>query len=373
MARIVIIGGGFGGVVAAETLSKSLGREHQITLISRSNKFIFYPALVRLAFGKCRSDDVTSDLREILLSHQVQFIEAEVARIDPETRHVITAHGEVEGKISYDFLFCAMGRRLASERVTGFFEHSHHLLSEDAALRFGVAVSDFSAGRAVIGQCPGARLPVPVYETAFALSRLLEKSGQRKQARITIVSPEPPGLQFGDGNIAIALRDAMEGHNIEFIPDFKIETITPGMVMTDEGLAIKHRLLMLLPPFRGSSVARSAGIADDEDYIRVDQEMKVQGADRIYAAGDCVGFPGPKLGHMAVHQAEVAAENLAAEIKGTGRKATYNHEIMLVIDEGGADTIFLHKALWEDKPATVRQGRFWGWAKRIHEKYWRYI
>jgi NADH dehydrogenase FAD-containing subunit len=52
MANVLILGGGFGGVVAAETLAKTLAPEHQITLVSRSRQFIFYPALVRLAFGK---------------------------------------------------------------------------------------------------------------------------------------------------------------------------------------------------------------------------------------------------------------------------------------------------------------------------------
>ena len=76
------------------------------------------------------------------------------------------------------------------------------------------------------------------------------------------------------------------------------------------------------------------------------------------------------MGHMAVHQAEVAAANLALEIKGIEPVAAYNHEMMLVIDEGGEDTIYLHKGLWVDEPAIIGQSRFWSWAKRILEKYW---
>ncbi len=372
MARVVILGGGFSGVVAARELSKKLGSDHQITLVSRSSRFIFYPALVRLAFGKWEPDDISTDLREAMIDRRIQFIEAEVARIDPQTRRVITAHGEVEGNVPYDYLLFCLGRRLGTERVTGFFEHAHHLLNLDGALKFGEAVRDFHEGRAVIGQCPGARLPVPIYETAFALSRLLEQRGERDQARLTIVSPDPPGFQFGDGNIARALRDALEAHQIEYLPDFRIEEVSSGVVRGDTGQGIKYDLLMLLPPFFGSSATKGAGISDNEDYINVDLKLKVTGVERMYAAGDCVSFPGPKLGHMAVHQAEVAAENLAAEIHAREPRATYEHEMMLVIDEGGSDTIFLHKALWDNRPASVRQGRFWSWAKRVHEKYWQY-
>ena len=53
MANILILGGGFGGVVAAESLAKQLGDGHQLTLISNNRNFTFYPELVRLAFGRC--------------------------------------------------------------------------------------------------------------------------------------------------------------------------------------------------------------------------------------------------------------------------------------------------------------------------------
>lgn len=369
-ANILILGGGFGGVVAAEALSKELGRDHQITLVSRSSRFLFFPALVRLAFGKCEPDDVSFDLREAMLDRRVRFVEAEVARIEPDARRVILAHGEMEGELLYDYLIFALGRRLATEQITGFFEHSHHLLTMEGALEFGEALRNFHEGRAIIGQCPGARLPVPVYETAFALSRMLEERGERDGARITIVGPDAPGLQFGDGDVALALRTALDDHSIEYLPDFPIERVARGAVSTSNGHAINYGLLMLLPPFRGPGAVRDLGITDNEGYIGVDSAMRVQGVERMYAVGDCVNFNGPKMGHMAVYQGEVAAANLALEIKGLEPIAAYDHEMMLVIDEGGQDTIYLHKGLWVDEPTIVRQGRFWNWAKRIHEKYW---
>lgn len=90
------------------------------------------------------------------------------------------AHGEVEGELLYDHLIRAFGRRLATERVSGFFEYSNHLLTLESALKSRKVIRDFSHGCAVIGQSPGARLPVPVYEAAFALSRFLTERGQRK-------------------------------------------------------------------------------------------------------------------------------------------------------------------------------------------------
>ncbi len=370
MAKILILGGGFGGVIAAERLAKELGDEHQITLVSRSRLFVFYPALVRLAFGKCERDDVSFDLRRTMLSRRVNFIEAEVARLDAHERKVTIAHGEVEGHLSYDYLIFALGRRLATERITGFFEHAHHLLNVDKALKFGKAVSAFHKGRAVIGQCSGARLPVPVYETAFALSRLLEARGERKAVEITVVNPQTPGVQFEDNNVARAITGALDKHGIESRSDFSIEHVTFGAAYDSLGEGVEFDLLMLLPPFQGSSAASNLGITNDESYINVDWAMRVIGYDRMYAIGDAVNLCGPKMGHMAIRQAEVAAANLIAEIAGHEPIARYNHELKLVIDEGGSDSVYLHEDLWVDEPADVKQGRFWTWAKQAQEKYW---
>jgi sulfide:quinone oxidoreductase len=347
MAKVLILGGGFGGVVAAERLAEQLSDEHQITLVSRSRNFVFYPALVKVAFGRCEAKDVSFDLRHAMLDRRVNFIEAEVARIDPHERKVAIAHGEIEGNISYDYLIFALGRRLATERITGFYEHAHHLLNLDKALKFGNAISNFHHGRAVIGQCAGTRLPVPVYETAFALARLLKERGERDLVRITVVSPGEFASEFEDRDAAIALENS-----------------------TSSGQAINHDLLMLLPPFRGSSAASYLGLTNDEGYINVDWTMRVTGHKRIYAVGDCVNFTGPKMGHMATRQGEVAAINLAAEIEGHDPVSHYSHELKLVIDEAGNDSIYLQKDIWKESPATIKRGRFWSWAKRAQKEYW---
>jgi len=370
MANVVIAGGGFAGVVAAESLATRLDPEHQITLVSRSDQFIFYPALVRLAFGKCELADVSFDLRQALPSRRVRFIKAEIARVDPAFRRVILGHGEVEGDLSYDYLILALGRRLATERITGYFEYANHLLDVEGALKFGEALRQFNKGRAVLGQCPGARLPVPVYETAFALSRYLTERGVRDSVGITIISPDPPTYQLGDAEVARALRTALETHNVEFLPDFSVDRVTATAVMPESRHGMNYDLLMLLPPFRGPGPVTGLTISQEDGYIGVDETMRVKGAAQMYAAGDCVNLSGPKLGHMAVQQAEVVAANITAEIRGQPPAASYNHEMMLVIDEGSQESIYLHKGLWDDEPATVKQGRFWSWAKRIHEKYW---
>ena len=369
MAKVLILGGGFGGVVAAERLAQQLSDEHQITLVSRSRNFIFYPALVRLAFGHCEKKDVSFDLRHAMLDRRVNFIEAEVARINPYEKKVTIAHGELEGNLPYDFLVFALGRRLATERITGFYEHANHLLNVDKAIQFGKTVSNFHEGHVVLGQCADTRLPVPVYETTFALARVLSERGERDRVKITLVSPGPLGSEIADeaGN---AIQRALKDRQIEFLPDFSITSVYEDAVISDGGRRLKFDLLMLLPPFRGSPAASYLGATNHEGYINVDGTMRVVGHEGIYAVGDCVNFEGPKMGHMAVRQGDVAAANLAAEIQGHEPVSRYTHEMRLVIDDSGSDSIYLHKNIWTDAPATLKQGRFWSWAKRVQKEYW---
>lgn len=299
-----------------------------------------------------------------MLNRRINFIEAEVAYIDPFERTVTIAHGQVEGKLPYDYLVFALGRRLATERIMGFYEHAHHLLNVDKAISFGKAVKKLHAGRAVFGQCSGARLPVPVYESALALARRLDEKGERERVRISVVSPDTLDGDFGDALAAAAIRKSLDSHQIEFLSNVRIESLMQNSAITN-GDAINFDLLMLVPPFRGSSAASYLGITNEEGYIHVDSTMCVAGQERIYAVGDCTNFDGPKMGHMAVRQAEVAAANLAAEIEGRAPVSRYQHEMRFVIDE-----LYVHKDLSTDAPATVRQGRFWSWAKQVQKKYW---
>jgi sulfide:quinone oxidoreductase len=187
--------------------------------------------------------------------------------------------------------------------------------------------------------------------------------------RITIISPDAVGSEFGGADVGLALQKALDQHQIEVISGFSIEKITEHAALTGAGQSINFDLLMLMPPFQGASAVLYQGITNDA-YINVDWLMRVIGVEGMYAVGDCVNFSGPKMGYMAVRQAEVAATNLAAEIEGHEPVTHYDHEMRLVIDEGGSDSVYLHKDIWTNEPGTIRQGRFWSWAKRAQEKYW---
>ena len=370
MANILILGGGFGGLVAVEKLASEFGSEHQITLISKSRKFIFYPALVQVAFGKFKPGDISFDLRRKLSGIGVRFKEGEAVRINTESRLVSVAKEDYTVDVPYDYLVIASGRRLATEQTPGFFEHAHHLLGVKAALKFGAAVKDFRGGRIVVGMCPGARLPVPACETAFALARRFETEISEKKISITVVFPETVREAFGGAKIYEELEWAFAKQDINTLENFPVREISEDKISSDDGQAMKHDLLMLVPPFQGQTMIKHSDLADESGFAKVNNLMQVAELPQTYAVGDCAAFPGPKLAHMAVRQAAVAAKNIAAEINGEPPDEIYYHEIATIIDQGDADSIFLYYGIWNDELYRLQKGRLWSRAKKIHERFW---
>ncbi len=371
MANILVIGGGFGGMVTAERLAASLDKSHQITLVTPSEKFTFYPALLHLAFGECSADDITFPLRPKLEGLGVRYIRGELLRIDPNRKVADITGDDVNGEIAYDYLVLALGRRLATERVPGFFEYASHLLGVGAAMKFGDKIRDFRAGTIVLGTCPDGRLPVPVCEAAFALARRFKDEMADGRVRIKVVFPESLEAVFGGASIHHQLEAAFARHHINVLYDVPITEVSSTEILSSNGHAINYDLLMLVPPFRGHAILKGLGITDDSDFIKVDGYMRVHNLANAFAVGDLVAFSGPKFAHMAVRQAEVAAVNLATTLKGGQPDTEYYHEIAAVIDAGGADSIYLHYGIWDDSTYRLKKGHFWGLAKDMHDKLWR--
>ena len=371
MANILIVGGGFGGLVAAERLAQGLGSEHEITLVSPRDKFTFYPGLVQLAFGEADENDITFDLRSRMKDLGVRFIQGELTFLNPERNRAEIAGKDLSGELGYDFVVLALGRRLATEKIPGFFEHSHHLLGIGAATRLGAAIRDFREGTIVLGLCPGALLPVPVCETAFALARRFEEGINEGRVHIKVVFPGSVKDAFGGADLHKELESAFARHRINVLYDIPIREVTGNEVLSTDKHRIRHDLLMLVPPFRGQAILNDLGALDDDDFLKVDGFMRVYGRTKTYAAGDLVAFSGPKFAHMAVRQGNVAADAIISELKGTEPNTEYYHEIATVIDAGGPDSIYLHYGIWDDALYSLRKGRFWSVAKNAHDAFWR--
>jgi len=370
MAKILILGGGFGALIAAEQLASSLNGEHEITLVSPNRNFIFFPALVHLAFGKCEADDVTFDLGHKMKEIGIRYVQGEMIAINRERRTVEVAGEDLRGEIAFDYLVIAIGRRLATEKVPGFFEYAQHLLGIGSALKLGRSIEEFGTGRIVVGLCQDGRLPVPVCETAFALAKKFKAEISDGRTQIKLIFPGSLDDAFGGAGLRKELQSAITSHGINVLYDIQIADISENYITSRDGHKIDHDLLILVPPFRGNAALSNLGITDDSHFIAVDEFMRVKTFEGVYAVGDIAALDGPKFAHMAVRQGKVAAENIVAELRGEEPDHKYQHEIATVIDTGGADSIYLHYGIWDQKLYRLGKGKFWSLSKHIHDAYW---
>jgi sulfide:quinone oxidoreductase len=370
MARILIIGGGFAGLVTAEKLSSSLGGAHEISLVSPDKWFTFYPALVHLAFGECEIEAVRSDLAARLKDIGVRFIEGSMTRFIPDRKTVEVSGKDIRGEMSYDFVVFALGRRLATEKIAGFYKYSHHLLDPASAVKFGRAIDEFRGGDIILGACPGARLPVPVCEAAFEIAKRFEKEIESGNVRVKVIFPESLDEAFGGAGVHQKFEEAFARHRINVLYNVPIAAVTEDHVLSSEGHKIHHDLLMLIPPFKGNAALSSYGLTDADDFVRVDGKMRIFDLEDAYAVGDNVAFSGPKFAHMAVRQAQIAAANIVSEINGQEPAQNYYHEVAAIVDAGGSDSIYVHFGIWDAELYRLKKGRFWGLAKGAHDALW---
>ena len=214
-------------------------------------------------------------------------------RIHGKRRKAEIAGDDFRGEIGYDYLVIALGRRLATERVPGFFENAQHLLGVKAALNFGKLVRTFREGTIIVGLCPGGRLPVPVCETAFALARKFEPQMRDGKVQIKVIFPDSLKGAFGGANLHTELEAAFEKHGIHVLYDVPIKEIAFNEVISSNKHNIKCDLLMLVPPFSGNASLRDLGVTDEEYFVKVDDSMRVKGLKNTYAVGDMSHFPDP--------------------------------------------------------------------------------
>src|SRR5688572_8860991 len=140
MAKILILGGGFAAVSAAETLAPAVDAGHEVTLVSKGTELTFFPGIVPMVFGDLEPVDICADLRQPLAERGIKFVQGEVRGINTVGRKVVVGRDRIDSSLDYDYLVLAMGPRVAAHQIPGLFENAHHLLTIDAASEFKNAI-----------------------------------------------------------------------------------------------------------------------------------------------------------------------------------------------------------------------------------------
>jgi sulfide:quinone oxidoreductase len=314
--KIVILGGGCGGVVAATHLGRKLGADHDVILVDRRAEHIFMPAFLFIMLGERQPRDISRSLR-LLEKRNVRIIQSEILGIDPARREVALERE----KINYDYLIVSLGLQTRPDLVSGFAESSQHPWEMESAMRLRETLTDFRSGRIVVGVPLGPyRCPPAPYEAQWMLDGYFRQKGIRERVTIEYFTREAePSGEAHDPTVWMDAESKRRGikQNYEFV----VRSIDPERKVV-QGLynyRIPYDLLVMVPPHRPAQVLLDSGLADTETGIRVDYDTLETKWENVYAIGDCADMPASKAGGVAHQEADVLAHNLAVAITGKGR------------------------------------------------------
>ena len=380
---VVILGGGVGGLVAANELARRLPRRHRIVLVERSARHAFAPSFLWLMTGERRAGQIARDLRA-LVRPGVEVVHAEAHGIDLAAGRV-----EVDGRaIPYDHLALALGAELAPEAIPGLAEAAHTFYTLEGADRLRTTLETFTGGAVAVVvsalpyKCPGAP-----HEGAMLLGDVFRKRGLRGKIDLRLFTPEPQPMPVAGPELGSAVKGMLESRRIGFHPSHKLTAVNPdARELAFEGRpAVKYDLLVAIPPHRGPRLVREAGLANEAGWVPVDHRRLTTRHERVYAIGDLVAIPLPgrwkpdaplmlpKAGVFAHAHALVVARRITAEITGTSPHDEFCGDGYCMLEAGEDLAGFAFGNFFAEPSPDVwlrRTGKAWHLGKVLFERWW---
>jgi sulfide:quinone oxidoreductase len=376
MKRILVLGGGVGGTLVANLVSRKLKKQIaagdvSVTVVDATGTHTYQPGFMYIAMGGERAEKLNRPERS-LLDERVELVVGQIERIDEAGKVVRLADGR---DLPWDELILATGSRIVPEAIEHFEQEAHHFYSAEAAAKLRTALDAFAGGKVVVGiagmpyKCP----PAPL-EVTFLIESELRERGLRDKSEIHYCSPI--GRAFTIESVSEMATPILEQKGIELHTFFNVESIDPERkaVLSLEGEELPYDLLILVPPHKGAQVVIDAGLAPGAGWLPTDQQtLNVKGKEHIWALGDATDLPLSKAGSTAHFEAPVVAERVAASVLGRepeGKEAVYTGKVMCFFEVGDGKGTLLQFD-YNHPPKPPKPGRMWHLGKIVFNKtYW---
>ncbi|HTK15431.1 MAG TPA: FAD-dependent oxidoreductase [Acidimicrobiia bacterium] len=329
--RVVVLGAGFGGLELTTRLSDEFGDAADIVLIDQSDGFIFGFSKLDVMFGRTPPDAVRHAYRDFV-KPGVQFVQATVTAIDPAAKHVETDAGPFDA----DILVVALGADLDPQATPGLLEGGNEFYTVEGAFALRDVLANFSGGRVIVGvtsvpfKCP----PAPS-ETALLMHDHLVTRGLREGSEIALVMPMPVPIPPSPA-ASEALIVAFAERGIRWHPNQLVNELDPARKVAKfaDGTEMPYDLFLGVPVHRVPSVVAESGMTVD-GWIPVDPLTLETSHPGVFAVGDVTSVGTPKAGVFAEGQAVVAADRIAAIIRGASGAAEYDGHGLCYLEFGG--------------------------------------
>ena len=336
-ARVVIVGGGFGGLYAAQALR---GKNVQVTLVDRRNHHLFQPLLYQVATAALSPGDIAHPIRAVLRRQaNARVLLAEATSVD------LPAHtlALTDGTIPYDYLILATGARHAYFGHDEWEENAPGLKSLEDALEIRRRVLlaferaerelDEAHRRAlltfvIVGAGPtGVELAGAIAEIARHVMISDFRAINPRDARVILVEAGARVLPTFPEELSDAAENSLKRLGVEVLKNRRVTSIEPTRVLLGPEV-IEAETTLWAAGVTASPLAQSLGVPlDRAGRVRVESDLTVPGHPEVMVIGDLAlftrqdGKPLPGVCPVAIQQGRHAARNILRTIAGLPRES----------------------------------------------------
>lgn len=330
MEKIIIIGGGFGGIAAA---SKLIQNKKSVTIISESDHFLFTPLLHEAAAGELSVDNIAICLRNIFKGTDIRLIKSKVEKIDLTKR--IVHYGKE--KLNYTTLIISTGSQVNYYGIKGAEEFTFNLKKKHDVLKLRESVRE-SLERAsatknkkeieksltfvVVGAGPTG------IEYIGDLAGYLAKEKQhypvlkKYSPKLFLVNAAKEILPLMDQKSKSFVLKRLSNIGVTLLNESLVSEVGEGFVVLPGYKRIYSGTIVWSAGVKPSTLVTVPRIQDERGYFYVDNYLKISGQDNVYAIGDSAFMKGvPQLAQSAIAQGNAAADNILRKLEGKNQKS----------------------------------------------------
>ncbi|MGC9140210.1 MAG: sulfide-quinone oxidoreductase [Mesoaciditoga sp.] len=364
--RILIIGGGFGGLSTFYSLQKNGSKYVEITLVDSRETSLEKPSLPEVAFVGKPLNKVQIPLKSVIENRGGKYMNSEVKVVDPRSNYVELNNGE---RIPYDYLVIATGAIKDYNAIEGFKDYGYSVCDDDHAPKLYERIMNFNGGKIAVGAAktewadhPGVKklsapCEGPVGEIMFMLDYALRQRAIRSKSTINVFSPGEIFFEDVGPKVHKSLEPVIKAQGINVLTSKVIKKIEKDHVEFEDGTSLESDLTIIIPPYSGIPFVKNSGIGDEKGFIMTDSQMRHENYKNIFAIGDINAMAMPKLGHIAVMQGQVASSAILKDINGEGEVLPFKPEIFCIMNRAGIDaTMILSDYLYGGKTDITLNG-----------------
>lgn len=373
----LVLGGGVGGLVAANRLRRLLPRTHRVVLIDREPQHLFQPSLLWLMVGDREPQRIERPLSR-LLRPGIELVTAEISAIDPIARKVLAGGREYVG----DALIVSLGAGLAPDAIPGLSAAGHNFYTLGGATSLRDALAAIRSGRVIVlTATPAYKCPAAPYEAAMLIEGALRRQGVRQSVTVDVYAAEPGPMGVAGPQVSAEVRQMVESKGIGYHPGHQVTAVDPAarLLTFANGTTAEFDLLAYVPPHRVPLVVQASGLVNESGWVPVDRATFETRFPNIYAIGDVttvpltMGKPLPKAGVFAHAEAEIVAANIAHAWTGRGARRAYGGEGQCFLETGDGRAGLGAGNFYGEPVPTVKlypPSRWSHWGKVLFERRW---